>query len=76
MPGKLRCRFTDIQLAGDHIGDEAGAVFVEQVDLALCQCNVSLYNFRLLTNIVNYYPLLFLRRTEYPNAKKFLWIKP
>ena len=31
-----RRRFAYVELAGDHVGDQAGAVFVEEVYLILC----------------------------------------
>ena len=33
--GESGCCLADVEFAGHHIGDEAGAVFAQEVDLAL-----------------------------------------
>jgi hypothetical protein len=32
--GELRCGFANVDLAGDHVSEEAGAVLAEELDLA------------------------------------------
>ena len=56
-----RRRLAHVKLAGDHIGDQAGAVFAEEADLILRNSNATLAAARLIPD-VTYDRLLLLDR--------------
>lgn len=73
---QLRSSLSHIQLARDHVSDQAGAVFTKQFDFLLCTCN-SLIGFLGFGRQVRQNKLLFLdRRTYNPNSQELIRIKP